>query len=223
MSPRFVHSKPDGFTLLELLVVIAIIAILTAMLLPTWSGPGPARRAICLSKQRQIILGLVIFATDHQDAFPSMVSVTNGGAFEQMAAGDVTTCYLALTNVVRNSETFVCPADKSRSPAQRGQPLARTNVSYFVSLDASPTNSPTHSILTGDRHLAVNKTPVAPGLFSLSANQALSWTAELHVANKQLFGGGFGFVDGHAEYVSHKKLSEVVARQNTLTNRLAVP
>ena len=223
MKPRLIQPRPFAFTLLELLVVIAIIFILAAMLLPTRSGRSPARRAMCISKQKQILLGLSIFANDHKSDFPSMVSVTNGGALEPMAGGDVTICYLALTNVVRNSATFICPADKSRSPVQTGQSLARTNVSYFVSLDASPTNSPAYSILTGDRHLEANKKPVAPGLFLLSTNQVLAWTAELHIANKQPSGGAFGFADGHVEWVSPKKLSEVVARQNMPTNRLAIP
>ena len=225
MNPRLGHSKPVAFTLLELLVVIAIIAVLAAMLLPTHSGRGPAYRFRCISNQRQLIIGLIIFADDHASNFPSAISITNGGASEAMAVGDVAPCFAAFSNIVRNPEVFRCPTDKKRFPVQPGQSLARTNVSYFVSLDASPTNSPTYSILTGDRHLEVNKKPVAPGLFSLSTNQDLAWTTELHVINKKQkpSGGALGFADGHVEWASPTKLSEIVARQNMPTNRLAVP
>jgi prepilin-type processing-associated H-X9-DG protein len=223
MNPSSGRTKPTAFTLVELLAVIAIIAIMVLMLFPRHTSHGPAHRAQCLSNQRQLIIGLIIFAGDHTDNFPSAITMTDGGASEAMAIGDVVPCYVACTNGVQNPAVFRCSTDKQRSPAQAGAPLARTNVSYFVSLDASPTNSPTYSILTGDRHLEANNKPVAPGLFLLSTNQALAWTAELHIANKQPSGGAFGFADGHVEWVSLKKLSEAVARQSMATNRLAVP
>ena len=223
MNPRFGKSKPVAFTLLELLVVIVIIVLLAALLLPTAQHKYPARRSLCMSRQRQILIGLTIFADDHQNSLPSVVSATNGGAMELMAGGDATACFQTLKGIVPNPTTFVCPTDKLRSPAQAGQILSRTNVSYFVSLDALPTNSPTHTILTGDRNLESNRKPVASGLFSLSTNQVLAWTSELHTVNKQPSGGAFGFGDGHVEWINPKRLSEVVARQNMPTNRLAIP
>jgi len=223
MKPRLSQSRPFAFTLLELLILIAIICILAALLLPARSGPGPVRRGLCISNQRQVVIGLIIFSSDHQDAFPASVSTTNGGAMEQMTSEDVVPCYAAITNVVLNPNTLLCPNDKFRFPAPQGQPITRTNVSFFISLDASPTNSPTYTILTGDRHLSVNTKPIGPGLFSLSPNQAVEWTSELHSANKKPTGGAFSFADGHAEWVSPKSLSQVIVRQNMPTNRLAVP
>ena len=61
-----------AFTLIELLVVIAIIAILAAILFPVFAQAKlAAKKSACVSNQKQVGLGLIMYANDYDDMFPS--------------------------------------------------------------------------------------------------------------------------------------------------------
>lgn len=64
-------SRRKGFTLIELLVVIAIIGILAAMVFPVFArARESARKAVCLSNQKNIALAFQMYLGDYNDTFP---------------------------------------------------------------------------------------------------------------------------------------------------------
>ncbi len=68
MRKGVIMARRRGFTLIELLVVIAIIAILLAILMPAMSRvKEQARRSTCLSNLRQLTLGWIMYADEHDD------------------------------------------------------------------------------------------------------------------------------------------------------------
>ena len=73
--------KRNAFTLIELLVVIAIIAILAAILFPVFAQARAKARAVtCLSNEKEIGLGMMMYFQDYDESAPFFRAV-NGGAW----------------------------------------------------------------------------------------------------------------------------------------------
>lgn len=206
-----------GLTIVEVLVVAAILIILAALFLPSLSRSRPARGPSCMNNLRQIDIGLLLFASDHQERFPIEVSIPNYDFPEVTNIGPASLYFQELQPYHLNPSLFICPFETDRKAAPGYPTLNNSNISYFLNADAA-TNYASASLLSGDRLLQSNGTAVQPGVFVLTPQINVSWNPSNHAG-----GGSMGFADGHVEFVKAAKLTSVLQKLPVTTNRLCVP
>ena len=111
-------SRNKGFTLIELLVVISIIALLVSILMPALGkAREQARLAVCASNQRQLVTGVLIYATENEGKFPPRITrpgygyanVINYRPGEQGVDNNGGAMYRYLGSLLPDVKIFMCP------------------------------------------------------------------------------------------------------------------
>jgi prepilin-type N-terminal cleavage/methylation domain-containing protein len=232
MKPQLASQDDGGFTLIELLVIIAVFAIFLGLF--DWGvPPGQKRKAqhvACISNLKQIAITYRLWENDNNNLYPMAVSVTNGGAMEPLASGNVAAGFLVMSNELSTPKILWCPADADGVPAANFSNLNNSNISYFTGLDITNETSP-QRLLTGDDNFAIGGVRVKSGLLELSTSIAIDWSAGRHHAYnshfwtpvRDRFVGNIGLADGSVQQVTTVFLQKAFQQTGQATNRLAIP
>jgi prepilin-type N-terminal cleavage/methylation domain-containing protein/prepilin-type processing-associated H-X9-DG protein len=211
-------GRNRGLTLIELFVVVAVIAVVAVVFLPPMLIPPRRHRinASCYYNLRQIGLAFRTWEGDYQDHYP-MTYFTNEAGMKVFAdPANFCSNFMVMSNELNNPKLLVCPEDKKRTVAvDFGTNFGRTNISYFLGLDADETFP--RRLLSGDRNLT-NGMKLKNGIMELATNQTMGWTMERHQGN-----GNVLFSDGSVQQLSAQGLKEAAAKTGLATNRLAMP
>jgi len=178
--PKF--SK--GFTLIELLVVIAIIGILAGILLPVLSrARESARKTQCMSNVKQIGMGLIMYANENSETFPSSTASNPSMASLNML----------YDTYISDNKVFNCPSDTSVTAA------TNAGMSVYTS-GGSQAFTQTQSSYGYDRsHTQADDADVALLADRPPAGTPDSTTSS---ANHNGRGQNIVYVDGHVEFVN---------------------
>jgi prepilin-type N-terminal cleavage/methylation domain-containing protein/prepilin-type processing-associated H-X9-DG protein len=223
------QQKPkgaSGLTLIECLVVIAVLVVLlVAVFLPALARSSPkSPRINCVNNLRQVTLGLLMFAYDHDNKLPMEISTNLGGSKEWAGSQAVYRHFLAASNELANPAPLQCPGDKERERVANFANFGPRNLSYWIDLNAEhcrPTNNSSSStrLLLGDRNLAANDVALSNGCYLVSTQQWLTWNEKtIHQG-----AGNLGFCDGSVKQASQSQLRAISRRQTIATNWLAIP
>jgi prepilin-type processing-associated H-X9-DG protein len=215
-----IASRRCAITLLEVVVLMAVLALVAVLVLPhltrsVFSGPK-AKRIPCVSHLKQAGLSFRAWAMDHGDKFPMSLPVTEGGTMDHPLAHEPWIHYQKLSNELNTPLVLVCPTDKRmKAAASFAAGFGNSNVSYFISLDADETMP--QMLLAGDRNLSTNNKAVGRGIYTVTPNDVISWTREMHRHK-----GNIALADGSVQQSSPARLQQILTSAPR-TNRLAIP
>lgn len=194
-DPKAIQQSRSGFTLIELCVVMVIIMVLCLVVIPSiYSAQKTARSSMCLSNLRQIGVGLIAYANDHEQCFPAPNSY--GVPPKQTAWMWDVAPYLNMpansmgySPLPRAAGVFICPGYKSRGDRAvcYGMNGYMTDSNWNLKLLAVPSQSETFLVGEIDQNTET----------AWPSNSSYVNTVRRHPNNT----GNFLFVDGHCENI----------------------
>jgi prepilin-type N-terminal cleavage/methylation domain-containing protein len=216
MKPRFSNQRNHALTLVEVLVVIAIIAFLAAILLPALNHHSTRKPLLCSENLKYVGLAFRIWAGDNGDKYPMEVSMTNGGAMELAATGNIVAAFQAISNELSTPKILICPADTKQFAINFSTDFSTNNISYFVGLDVNVKNP--YAMVSGDDNFEISGVPVKSGLLEFSSNTPIAWSVARHE-----FAGNVLIADGSVQGINNSMLTNWLHQTGLATNRLAIP
>jgi prepilin-type processing-associated H-X9-DG protein len=205
MKPRLSNQRNRALTRTDVVVVIAILVILAAVILPGLAPHHTTSIKInCIDNLKQIGVEIRTWEGDHDGKYPMSVSVTNGGAMELVATGNVAACFQVMSNELSTPKILLCPEDTHRAYATNfSTGFSGANISYFLNPDAVETYP--QMILDGDDNLLVDGKPVQPGILDFRTVTNIAWTKDRH--NRV---GNIGMADGSVQQTTSGSLNSAI-------------
>ena len=193
-----------AFSLIELLILLGVLFVLVAMYMPYMArSKARAQRISCVSNLKGVGLSYRQWALDNKDQYPMRVAETNGGVKEWIEAGYFESPFMVMSNELNTPKILWCPATKQRQAPPTFATLGRSNVNYFVGLDADETQP--QMFLSGDDNLLLDGLPVTRGIVNLTTNSAVAYSTARH--DRQ---GNVGLSDGSVQGFSSLRLREAL-------------
>mgnify|MGYP001582310833 CR=1 FL=1 len=188
-----------GFTLIELLIVIAIIAILAAILFPTFArAREKARSAACQSNHRQLGLGLSMYAQDNDEVW--------------LWPGASGTCacdwHTALDPYVRNDQLYRCPSAPKQSAS------CQYNASALKGVAEAEFTNVTVSMALNDSSAADD----CPLCSTQNGTTIVGVVSPRHAE-----GLNIAFLDGHVKWLRPTALAAFGGNPDPVASQLAPP
>ena len=225
-----------AFTLIELLVVISVIAMLTAIVMPSLrKAKAIAKRTVCLSNVRQLVLGATVYQLDFKGKFPHQyadLSKFQDGYYHYMACNAFTDTNHTdnwVNNIypyVETKEMFLCPANKKLVTSD---PLFAPNKDNQISYSANGVlthlggakirRTPSELVAITDDVGVSNAAMVRP-FFLKNDDSGIrtekGWTGWMRADVGQLFadqphksGRAYGYLDGHSAYADWEDVTSL--------------
>jgi prepilin-type processing-associated H-X9-DG protein len=203
MKLKLRSPQRGDVSLIDLLAIIAAVAIVCLVGYVQFLDPaGPKAQQInCVNNLKSIGLSYRMWGQDNGDRYPAQISTNAGGTMELAATGLPFPDFVVMSNEICTPRILVCPQDKQRQPGINFGTLHNLNISYFNSPDADESNPLLW--LSGDRNLATNNTALKPGMFTMSTNRVLSWTAQIHSHQ-----GNLAFADASVQQLNDARLRQ---------------
>ena len=218
-------SHRQALSIVEVLAIVGMLFAIALFLFPLVSqergSKTRARRIMCFNNLKQVGLADRLYAADHDERFPWMVSTnfnpTNTiGSREFTNSSQIFRHFLAMSNELNTPKILSCPSDEKRTRGTDFATLSNTNLSYFINIEeANDEVNPNH-LLSGDRNIT-GGSPSNGFLHVFTPTSVVGWTAELH--NRA---GNVGLSDGSVAQVNVQRLQNHVSAQ-TNSFRLAIP
>ena len=196
-------EKNRAFTLIELLVVIAIIAILAALAFPitkTVLSRGDASK--CVANQRQIVMGIILFAQENNGLPPYITQGWYWNARLSRATNNSpapTLPYMPYhpsTSMDRpkgGNSIWICPAN---NPFKTNNPIRDCSYGIIKAIYPNADNSSRVPLIKLDKPSRT----VALGDCSLNARNSARIGRDSDIAKVHNGGANFAFFDGHVEF-----------------------